>query len=153
MKELLTDLAGCEAKRVILLVDQSNSDILVNSIRDSSVHQNIAVFASGAAGQVTENGEITGIWANHSHPTYCLQHLQDVSSNIAAWFLVLNGFKYFILSVSMIIQVCKQKMTTSTPIMYDNTPGTALKFSAIGAPCDLNPPLTQRELRSLYQGN
>ena len=45
------------------------------------------------------------------------------------------------------------KMKDSNPVVYDSSSGNLLKLSIIGAPCDVKPPLSDRELRSLYQGN
>lgn len=43
-------------------------------------------------------------------------------------------------------------MTGSNPVFYDPSHGLSSKLSLVGAPCDLSPPVSQKELKTMYQG-
>ncbi|CAL8113367.1 unnamed protein product [Orchesella dallaii] len=124
VKEFLSDILGCEARRVILVVDQSNSDILLSSLKESTDHKNVVGFFAGI-NQPIINGEFTQLWANYSNSPSCIKYIQQ---NVVAGVL------------------------QSNPVSVDSTSGITSKVSLIGAPCDLNPPVNSRELKSLYEG-
>ncbi|ODM92817.1 hypothetical protein Ocin01_13863 [Orchesella cincta] len=124
VKEFLSDILGCEARRVILVVDQSNSDILLSSLKESTEHRNVVGFFAGINQPIT-NGEFTQLWANYANSPSCIKYIQQ---NVV------------------------QGMLHSNPVDVDSTSGIPSKVSLIGAPCDLNPPVNSRELKSLYEG-
>lgn len=78
VKEFLTDILGCEARRVLIVVDQSNSDVLLRSLKESSEHNNVVLFTAGLPNQVTANGELTALWANHSQSSSCINRIYKV---------------------------------------------------------------------------
>jgi len=80
-KEFLADISNCGAKRVIIVADQTNTDVLMTLLKQSGSHSGTILFTSGSANQVTTNGELTRIWTNHSHPMACLKHIQQVILN------------------------------------------------------------------------
>lgn len=127
MKEFLSDLAGCEAKRVVVMVEQSNSDILMASLKSSSDHANVILFTAALPNEVVTLGEFTGRWVNSSYnPTACLRHVYQITASY---------------------------MIGSNPVFYDTSRnGLSSKLSLVGAPCDLNPPVSSGELKALYQG-
>ncbi|KAM6946251.1 uncharacterized protein FYW47_017347 isoform 2-T2 [Aplochiton taeniatus] len=66
--ELLADLAGCRAARVLLFVEQSYGGVLAKRLRSSVKHPNVVLIHSGAA-----------YWPT-LHPAHCLaDHLARVS--------------------------------------------------------------------------
>lgn len=127
VKEFLSDLAGCEAKRVVVMVEQSNSDILMASLKSSSDHANVILFTAALPNEVVTLGEFTGRWVNSSYnPTACLRHVYQITASY---------------------------MIGSNPVFYDTSRnGLSSKLSLVGAPCDLNPPVSSGELKALYQG-
>lgn len=82
VKEFLSDLAGCEAKRVVVLVEQANSDILMASLKSGwgSDHGNVILLSAGLPNEVLVGGEFTQSWVNSSskNPTACLKHVYQV---------------------------------------------------------------------------
>lgn len=54
VNELLADLAGCKATRVLLIVDQSYSGVLSKRLRGSQKHLNVVLLQGQA-------------WQSHSH--------------------------------------------------------------------------------------
>lgn len=78
VKEFLSDILGCEARRVLIVADQSNSDVLLRSLKESSEHNNVVLFTAGLPNQVTSNGELTALWANHSQSSSCINRIYKV---------------------------------------------------------------------------
>jgi hypothetical protein len=110
---------------VVVIADQTNSDILMASLKTSSDHQNVIFFTAGLPNQTPVNGEFTKQWANSSNAFSCMSHVQEVTAT---------------------------KVKGSDPVFFDPTQALASRLSIIGAPCDLNPPVNTRELKTLYQG-
>ncbi|CAL8342284.1 unnamed protein product [Arctogadus glacialis] len=90
VNELLVDLAGCRASRVLVFVEQSYSSVLSKRLRSSSKHLNVVPIISPAQ-QYPDPGE--GSW-NHLTPRTCLiDHLgkgQEKSGLLSLWAGLLN---------------------------------------------------------------
>ncbi|XP_023136060.1 uncharacterized protein si:ch211-67e16.11 [Amphiprion ocellaris] len=124
VNELLADLAGCKATRVLLFVDQSYSGVLSKRLRGSQKHLNVVLIQSLARqshAQQTQRsspGWEDSSWAFISPSTCLLDHLGKgaaMSRLLEPWAGLLN-------------------------------------VTLAGAPCNATPPLTDGELRREYQG-
>ncbi|XP_028250242.1 uncharacterized protein LOC114426800 [Parambassis ranga] len=124
VNELLADLAGCRATRVLLFVDQSYSGVLSKRLRGSQKHLNVVLIQSQARqayphqSQRLSPGWEDGGWAAIGPATCLLDHLgkgAGVSWLLEPWTGLLN-------------------------------------VTLAGAPCNATPPLTDGELRREYQG-
>ncbi|TDH06541.1 hypothetical protein EPR50_G00114540 [Perca flavescens] len=122
VNELLADLAGCRATRVLLFVDQSYSGVLSKRLRGSQKHLNVVLIQSQTRQshnhqRLTPGWEDSG-WSRIS-PFSCLQdHLAKgtgMSRLLEPWAGLLN-------------------------------------VTLAGAPCNATPPLTDGEMRREYQG-
>lgn len=82
--EFLSDISNCETNRIIIVADQSNTDILMSLLKDSAEHQNVILITAGIHSQITSNGELTNIWSNRTHSLSCIQHIYQV----CCWFKV-----------------------------------------------------------------
>ncbi|XP_048861854.1 uncharacterized protein si:ch211-67e16.11 [Brienomyrus brachyistius] len=72
VSELLVDLAGCRARRVLLFVEQSYSTTLAKRLRGSLKHVNVALLGSAYRTQTAS------FWGS-LHPSHCLiEHLDQV---------------------------------------------------------------------------
>ncbi|XP_056278897.1 uncharacterized protein si:ch211-67e16.11 [Pseudoliparis swirei] len=72
VNELLADLAGCRAARVLLFVDQSYSGVLSKRLRGSQKHLNVVLIQSQTrAPQRPGPGREEGGWS-HVGPSSCL---------------------------------------------------------------------------------
>lgn len=72
VSELLVDLAGCRARRVLLFVEQSYSTTLAKRLRGSLKHLNVALLGSAYRTQTAS------FWGS-LHPSHCLiEHLDQV---------------------------------------------------------------------------
>ncbi|XP_041856918.1 uncharacterized protein si:ch211-67e16.11 [Melanotaenia boesemani] len=124
VNELLADLAGCRATRVLLFVDQSYSGVLSKRLRGSKKHFNVVLIQSQTRQTYAyQNQRLSPGWDESSwsliSPTTCLlDHLgkgSEVSRLLEPWSGLLN-------------------------------------VTLAGAPCNATPPLTDSELRREYQG-
>lgn len=75
VKELLADLAGCKATRVLLFVDQSYSGVLSKRLRGSQKHPNV-VLIQGQAWQSYSHQRLNPVWEesdwSYIKPATCL---------------------------------------------------------------------------------
>ncbi|XP_040056796.2 uncharacterized protein LOC120833603 [Gasterosteus aculeatus] len=73
VNELLADLAGCRAARVLLFVDQSYSGVLSKRLRGSQKHRNVVLIQSQSrhGRQRSSPGWDEGSWS-HVGPASCL---------------------------------------------------------------------------------
>ena len=75
VNELLADLAGCRATRVLLFVDQSYSGVLSKRLRGSQKHLNVVLIQS-QAGQTHNHQRMNPGWEESSwsyiNPASCL---------------------------------------------------------------------------------
>ncbi|XP_041806922.1 uncharacterized protein si:ch211-67e16.11 [Chelmon rostratus] len=122
VNELLADLAGCKATRVLLFVDQSYSGVLSKRLRGSQKHLNVVLIQSQT--RQTHNhprlnpGWEDSSWSHISSTTCLLDHLgkgTGMSRLLEPWAGLLN-------------------------------------VTLAGAPCNATPPLTDGEMRREYQG-
>lgn len=82
VNELLADLAGCRAARVLLFVDQSYSGVLSKRLRGSQKHCNVVLIQSQSrhGRQRSSPGWDEGSWS-HVGPASCLLgHLGKVTT-------------------------------------------------------------------------
>ncbi|XP_015214988.1 uncharacterized protein [Lepisosteus oculatus] len=75
VNELLSDLESCQARRVLLFVEQSYSTTLARKLRSSGKHSNVALLSGAPWG-----GTFSQFWGA-LHPGQCLvDHLRKVPS-------------------------------------------------------------------------
>lgn len=87
MSELLADLAGCRATRVLLFVDQSYTGVLSKRLRSSHKHNNVVLIQRQP--QQTQAyqkdrlfpGRDDSSWSSISASTCLLDHLERASSH------------------------------------------------------------------------
>ncbi|KAK2840226.1 hypothetical protein Q5P01_013966 [Channa striata] len=123
VNELLADLAGCKATRVLLFVDQSYSGVLSKRLRGSQKHLNVALIQSQLRQTHNhQNQRLNPVWEEGSwsliKPATCLlDHLGKGAGSrlLEPWSGLLN-------------------------------------VTLAGAPCNVTPPLTDGEMRRYYQG-
>ncbi|CAK6973176.1 uncharacterized protein si:ch211-67e16.11 [Scomber scombrus] len=124
VNELLADLAGCKATRVLLFVDQSYSGVLSKRLRGSQKHLNVVLIQSQTRqthnhqNQRLNPGWEDNNWSFISPATCLLDHLEKsagMSRLLEPWAGLLN-------------------------------------VTLAGAPCNATPPLTEGEMRREYQG-
>lgn len=122
VNELLADLAGCKATRVLLFVDQSYSGVLSKRLRGSQKHFNVVLIQSQIrqthSHQRLNPGWEDSSWSHISSATCLLDHLgkgTGMSRLLEPWAGLLN-------------------------------------VTLAGAPCNATPPLTDGEMRREYQG-
>ncbi|XP_061649167.1 uncharacterized protein si:ch211-67e16.11 [Phyllopteryx taeniolatus] len=124
VSELLTDLAGCRATRVLLFVDQSYSGVLFKRLRGSQKHLNVVLIQSqkmqtqNYQSQRVSPGWEDGSWAHIGPSTCLLDHLEK---------------------------------SAGASHLLDQWAGL-LNITMAGAPCNATPPLTDSEMRRWYQG-
>ncbi|XP_019731264.1 uncharacterized protein LOC109519281 [Hippocampus comes] len=124
VNELLTDLAGCRATRVLLFVDQSYSGVLSKRLRGSQKHLNVVLIPNQKL--LTQNYQNQRVsmssedssWA-HIGPSTCLLDYLEKSAGDSH--------------------------------LLDQWAGL-LNITLAGAPCNATPPLTDSEMRRWYQG-
>ncbi|XP_005094755.2 uncharacterized protein LOC101864447 [Aplysia californica] len=122
VEELLSDLADCAARQVFLLVDQSYSGEISHALRSSTSHENVLVISSGKGFQYSYNSELTRYWSGQNDTRACVTDIYKSSLDF---------------------------IEKSTPLM--SNPGKVEKTLS-GAPCDVTPPFSNRELRRDYFG-
>lgn len=124
VNELLADLAGCKATRVLLFVDQSYSGVLSKRLRGSQKHLNVVLIQSqprqthNPQNQKLNPGSEDNNWSLISPAVCLLDHLgkgAGISRLLEPWAGLLN-------------------------------------VTLAGAPCNATPPLTDGEMRREYQG-
>ncbi|XP_076461822.1 uncharacterized protein LOC143294272 [Babylonia areolata] len=124
VEELKEDLADCEARQVTLVVDQSFSGELVHAFRRSPSHRNLLVFASGKSGEYSFDDEFTRFWSSWNHTRSCSTDIHAAS---------------------------RAALRQSNPRMGEGEEGR-VRSTIYGAPCNVRPPFTPRELRHNYFG-
>ncbi|XP_032422568.1 uncharacterized protein LOC116722526 [Xiphophorus hellerii] len=94
VSELLADLAGCRATRVLLFVDQSYSGVLSKRLRSSQKHHNVVLIQHQShQTQRLFPGWDDNSWSSISAATCLLDHLQKVdgmSRLLEPWAGLLN---------------------------------------------------------------
>ncbi|KAM6978981.1 uncharacterized protein LKV04_014243 [Tautogolabrus adspersus] len=95
VNELLTDLAGCKATRVLLFVDQSYSGVLSKRLRGSQKHTNVVLIQSQSrqTHQRLNPGWEDSSWSYISPATCLLDHLgkgSGMSRLLEPWAGLLN---------------------------------------------------------------
>jgi hypothetical protein len=81
VRELLRDIQGCAARRVLLVVDQSYSGEIVRAVHSHATSNNLAnvlVFTSSSSSQPAWQGDFTAHWSRASHRQSCLQEVFQV---------------------------------------------------------------------------
>ncbi|XP_061826527.2 uncharacterized protein [Nerophis lumbriciformis] len=122
VNELLADLAGCRATRVLLFMDQSYSGVLSKRLKGSQKHFNVVLIQSqkgpNQSYQAMSPGWEDSSWAHIGPATCLLDHLEK---------------------------------STGASQLLDLWAGL-LNVTLAGAPCNATPPLTASEMRREYQG-
>ncbi|AWP13575.1 Hypothetical protein SMAX5B_004760 [Scophthalmus maximus] len=96
VNELLADLAGCRATRVLLFVDQSYSGVLSKRLRGSQKHLNVVLIQRQTHSQQNQRsgpGSEDGGWSSISPAICLLDHLgkgAGVSRLLEPWAGLLN---------------------------------------------------------------
>ncbi|XP_072253679.1 uncharacterized protein [Leuresthes tenuis] len=124
VNELLADLAGCRATRVLLFVDQSYSGVLSKRLRGSQKHINVVLIQSQA-------------WQSYAYQTQKLSPSWDDSS----WSLIIPA-------TCLLDHLGKG---AGAARLLEPWAGL-LNVTLAGAPCNATPPLTESEMRREYQG-
>ncbi|KAM4559348.1 uncharacterized protein PAE49_013776 isoform 2-T2 [Odontesthes bonariensis] len=124
VNELLADLAGCRAIRVLLFVDQSYSGVLSKRLRGSQKHINVVLIQSQA-------------WQSYAYQTQKLSSGWDDSS----WSLILPA-------TCLLDHLGKG---AGAARLLEPWAGL-LNVTLAGAPCNATPPLTDSEMRREFQG-
>ncbi|XP_064648494.1 uncharacterized protein LOC135500775 [Lineus longissimus] len=124
LAELMSDIEDCAARQVHLIIDQSYSGEIARAIKASKKHKNVLVYASSKDSEYSYGDEFTQHWANFNHTHKCSKSVQKASEKV---------------------------MTRSRPIMGEGEEGN-IKSTIFGAPCDVVPPFTTKELRQDYFG-
>ncbi|XP_045122251.1 uncharacterized protein LOC123510870 [Portunus trituberculatus] len=123
-KELLKDLRNCAARQVTVLVDTSYGGEIVNAFASSRDHHNVQVYAAAGSGEYSWGHEFSSHWLHYNHLDSCTARVHQVS---------------------------RSAVRHSTPLEYDGS-GGALRRNIFGAPCNVTPPYTWRELHRRYLG-
>ncbi|XP_033762233.1 LOW QUALITY PROTEIN: uncharacterized protein LOC117343822 [Pecten maximus] len=124
LNELKEDLSHCSASYVHVIVDQSYAGQIGDAFRNSHRHRNVIVFASGRDNEYSYDGEYTRQWVKANHTQQCTWQVHRHSK---------NSIKH------------------SSPEVNEGSRG-AVRTTLFGAPCNVIPPFTQRELRHEYLG-
>ncbi|ELU05668.1 hypothetical protein CAPTEDRAFT_184149 [Capitella teleta] len=123
LDELLADLSHCEARQVHLIVDQSYSGEIARAFRRSKSHSNVMVFASSKDHEYSYGSDFTQYWSETNHTSVCMKDVHRES---------------------------KRVLQNSIP---DSAIGEATEnVNIFGAPCDVVPPFTHKELQQNYLG-
>ncbi|XP_066961099.1 uncharacterized protein [Macrobrachium rosenbergii] len=123
-REILRDLQDCTARQVTLLVDASYAGEIVKAFAASKKHKNVQVYAAGGSEDYSWGREFTSHWAHYAHTHSCTKHVHQAS---------LSG------------------VHLSHPTSYDGSNGE-LQRTIFGAPCDVSPPFSWKELHHRYLG-
>lgn len=123
-REILRDLEDCAAHQVTVLVDTSYSGEIVQAFAASKKHKNVQVYAAGGSDDYSWGREFTNHWTHYAHTHSCTKHAHQAS---------LSGIH------------------RSHPTSYDGSKGD-LQRTIYGAPCDVSPPFSWKELHHRYFG-
>ncbi|XP_013417876.1 uncharacterized protein LOC106178982, partial [Lingula anatina] len=123
IEELLSDLRSCAARQVHVIVDQSYAGELARAFRRSREHRNVVVYASGKDGEYSYGNEYTQHWVDYPHTHRCTHHVHEEA---------------------------RIHVLHSTPEIAE--PDGTSRTTIFGAPCDVIPPFTEKELRRNYWG-
>ncbi|XP_013886027.1 uncharacterized protein LOC106534063 isoform X1 [Austrofundulus limnaeus] len=152
VNELLADLAGCRATRVLLFVDQSYSGVLSKRLSNSQKHLNV-VLVQGPAwhnhpyqNQRLSHGEDGSNWSLISSTTCLLDHLGQASfhkKKKKPILFCLFWTKFLNLIILSQVEGISHRLESRAAL---------LNVTLAGAPCNATPPLTDSEMRREYQG-
>lgn len=147
VNELLADLAGCRAARVLLFVDQSYSGVLSKRLRNSQKHLNV-VLVQGQAGHTYSYqnprrslGQDDSSWSFISPTTCLLDHLGQAS---------FHTFNVFLFQTHFLNLFFSSQAEGTSPLL--DSWASLFNVTLAGAPCNATPPLTDNEMRREYQG-
>ncbi|XP_045601459.1 uncharacterized protein [Procambarus clarkii] len=123
-RELLRDLQECAARQVTVLVDTSYAGEIVTAFAKSKKHKNVQVFGAGGSDDYSWGREFSSHWSHYAHTHSCTAHAHQASLSA---------------------------VRLSTPTSNDGSSGD-LRRTIFGAPCNVTPPFTWRELHHRYLG-
>ncbi|PRD26930.1 UNVERIFIED_CONTAM: hypothetical protein NCL1_36746 [Trichonephila clavipes] len=124
IRELLHDTQHCMAQQLYIIADQNFSGKLVHALEHSSKHNNVMAFASGHEHEYSWNGDFTTQWAMYTGNQNCISDTHDIVKSV---------------------------MNSSQPIPYYGFEANA-NTTIFGAPCNILPPYTERELQKNFYG-
>ncbi|XP_041365076.1 uncharacterized protein LOC121380359 [Gigantopelta aegis] len=124
LRELKDDLSNCEAKSVHVIVDQSYSGEISHAFQDSREHKNVIVMVSGKGNEYSYDDEYTRHWVANNHTRMCSRDVHEQSK---------NAVKH------------------SSPQVGEGVVDQ-VRATIFGAPCDVTPPFSARELKRDYFG-
>ncbi|XP_033111112.1 uncharacterized protein LOC117112156 isoform X2 [Anneissia japonica] len=125
VRELLEDIANCQAAHVYMIIDQSYSGIFADEIRKSNDHDNVVVFTSGNKTEYSWRSDLTDMWSHSNHTQLCVDEVYETYSD---------------------------SFTDSTPRMLEGSMNAANTTVFGGKPCYLLPYMTNKEIRSSFMG-
>ncbi|XP_071522221.1 uncharacterized protein [Panulirus ornatus] len=123
-RELLKDLEDCLARQVTLLVDTSYAGEVVKTFASSENHNNVQVFGAGGSEDYSWGQEFSSHWMHYAHTHVCTAQVHQASLSA---------------------------VRLSTPTAHDGS-GARLQRTIFGAPCNVTPPFSWRELHHRYLG-
>ncbi|KAK2184065.1 hypothetical protein NP493_285g03037 [Ridgeia piscesae] len=106
-----------------MIVDQSYSAEIARAVKRSQQHRNVVVYASSKGHEYSWADHFTNVWARANHTGKCSKE---------------------------VFREAKRKMRYSTPEMHSGE--DTAKVTIFGAPCDVRPPFTRKELKMNYLG-
>ncbi|XP_078085264.1 uncharacterized protein LOC144503989 [Mustelus asterias] len=121
--EFLMDLEGCNARRVLIFVDQSYPGTLAKKLLSSKKHPNVILISNSRGSEFTWASCFTEFWGE-LQPDQCL--FDYLFKNVAWTALSSHG-------------------------VVESTSGL-LNSTIYGGPCYNNPPLTPEEVKREYMG-
>ncbi|XP_064614583.1 uncharacterized protein LOC135478242 [Liolophura sinensis] len=127
VRELKHDLHKCAARQVHIVVDQSYGGVISEAFKKSKHHSNVIVMSGTRSNEYAFNNEYTNHWLSYNSSqvaTKCSQNIHEESVG---------------------------SVRNSTPDIQEGHEGV-VKATIFGAPCDVRPPFTRRELRQEYLG-
>ncbi|XP_074659543.1 uncharacterized protein LOC141912224 [Tubulanus polymorphus] len=125
VEELLSDLDGCTARQVHLIADQSYSGEIARAFQKSTAsHANVIVFASGSDNEYSWASDFTEHWASYDHTHSCTRNAHLASAD---------------------------KVRFSRPEVGESLLNH-VNATIFGAPCDVTPRFSDKELRQQYLG-
>ncbi|XP_070564940.1 uncharacterized protein [Ptychodera flava] len=125
VRELISDLQDCLTNHVYIIVDQSYSGVIIDTLsKSSNLLRNVAVYTSGTVNQYSLSNEFTKYWISVNNTRQCMG--------------------------SVTTDVPPTSVTTS-PQFWEGERNCA-NTTIYGAPCNYAKFFTERELKREYMG-
>ncbi|GFU55336.1 uncharacterized protein NPIL_263371 [Nephila pilipes] len=124
IRELLFDTQNCMAQQLYIIADQNFSGKLIQALEHSTKHHKVAAFVSGQEHEYSWNGDFTAQWAMNTRNQDCISDTNNAVKSV---------------------------MNSSQPLSFYGFEGN-VNSTIFGAPCNVLPPYTERELRKSFYG-